>query len=77
MLLMFERGIRGGITQAIHTWEINTTRALRPVTSNTLTPTIFMDGQCPNDFQLVDLDGLTLNLMKFENWRNAKTKGTY
>ena len=67
MLLMFEQGIRGGITQAvrkyasakiINIWEIDSTQNLKAAIFSTWTQTIYMVGQCHNLFQLEDLNGL-------------------
>ena len=66
MLLMFERGIRGGITQGsidihqqiINMREISTILIKNPPTFNTSMPTIFMVGPCCNRFQLAISNGL-------------------
>ena len=52
VLLMFERGIRGGITQVVHRyasqiiniWEISMISIKNPATFNTSMPTISMVG---------------------------------
>ena len=68
MLLMFERGIRGGITQSVHRWaaannpymgsEYDKVNQLN--TYNTWMPTISMDGQCLNLYRLENFVGLSL-----------------
>ena len=85
MLLMFEREIRGGITQAVYCYAL----ANNPYMGDQYDPseessylqyldeTSCMDGRCHNCFQLEDLDGLTLSPMKFKNSQNVKTKVTY
>ena len=68
MLLMFERGIRGGITQSVHRWAIannpymgtNMTEVNQLNTSNTLMQTIYMVGRCHNHYLLESLNGLVL-----------------
>ena len=57
MLLMFERGIRGGITQSVHRWAAANNPYMSSEyyqlnTYNTWMPTISMDGQCLNLYQL-------------------------
>ena len=66
MLQMFERGIRGGITQAVRKYElaknkymgINSIPIRIPPIFSTQMQTICMVGQCHNLFQLEDLNGL-------------------
>ena len=68
MLLMFERGIRGGITQSVHRWaaannpymgsEYNKVNQLN--TYNIWMQTTYMGGQCLNHCQLGDFTGLSL-----------------
>ena len=66
MLLMFERGIRGEITQVVHRyalaiiniWEIFMIPIKNPATFNTSMPTISMVGQCLSHFQLANSNEL-------------------
>ena len=75
MLLMFERGIRGGITQSsidgrgpiILIWVLNLFPMRKPDIYNIQTQIIFMDGQCLNRFQRRVFNGLRSNPMKLEN----------
>ena len=75
MLLMFVRGIRGGITQSVHRWakannpymDLSLIPTKRSTFYNISTPMIFMDGRCLNRFQLEVLNGLRLNQVKFLN----------
>ena len=75
MLLMFERGIRGGIPNPsiywpgpiILIWVLNLIPMRKSITYNTSTPIIFMDGKCLNRFQREVLSGLKLNQVKLEN----------
>ena len=68
MLLMFERGIRGGITQSVHRWAkannayMGSEYAPRELGIYDIwMPTIYMVGQCPNHYLPEDSAGLTLN----------------
>ena len=75
MLLMFERGIRGEITQSVHRWAKANNPYMGPKFNSNekvnylhiSTPIIFMDGRCLNRSQLEVLNGLKLNLKKFLN----------
>ena len=71
MLLMFERGIRGGITQSVHRWAKannpymgytkHTPRVNQLDIYNIWMPKIYMVGQCLNHYLPEDSNGLTLN----------------
>ena len=76
MLLMFKRGIRGGITQSIHRWaKANNpymcseyiprepTRYLQYLDANNF----YMVGQCPNHYLPEDSAGLTFTPMRLAN----------
>ena len=66
MLLMFERGIRGGITQAVRKYASANNKYMGdrfdPKSESSylqyLEANIYMVGQCHNLFQLEDLNGL-------------------
>ena len=66
MLLMFERGIRGGITQSVYRYAEANNKYMgdkfhpekEPSYLKYLDVKIYMDGQCHNHFQPEDLDGL-------------------
>ena len=66
MLLMFERGIRGGITQAVRKYTLANNKYMGDRFNPNedaiyllyLMQTIYMVGQCHNLFQLEDLNGL-------------------
>ena len=60
MLLMFERGIRGGITQSIiiHIWVPSSSLINQLDIYNIWMPTIYMVGQCLNLYLPVDPNGL-------------------
>ena len=85
MLLMFERGIRGGITQSVKRWA----KANNPYMGSEFTlinqldiyniwmPTIYMVGQCLNLYLPVDSNGLISNQVKSENSRNANTRDIF
>ena len=73
MLLMFERGIRGGITQSVHRWAAANNPyiesmmiASQPNTFNTQMPTTYMIGQCLNCYQLVGSDGLNVKVIRID-----------
>ena len=75
MLLMFERGIRGGITQSVNRWA----KANNPYMGSEFHPnektnylqyldaTIFMDGQCLNHYLPEGSTGLISNQIKSQN----------
>ena len=71
MLLMFERGIRGGLPNpsidglrpTIPIWVQNMPLENQLGICNIWMPTIYMGGQCPNHYLPEDSAGLTLNLM--------------
>ena len=75
MLLMVERGIRGGITsqftdglrQTIPTWDQNITLMNQLGTYNIWMPTTYMDGQCLNHYLPEDSAGLTFTQMRLVN----------
>ena len=77
MLLMFERGIRGGITQSIHRWAeannpymgSNTPHTNQLDIYNIWMPTIYMVGQCPNHYLPEDSNGSTSNPTMLGNLR--------
>ena len=70
MLLMFERGIRGGITQSVHrwaaalptipTWVLSMIKVNELSTYNIWMQTAYMGGRCLNHCQLGDFTGLSL-----------------
>ena len=67
MLLMFERGIRGGITQSVHRYAAANNPYMEEYDSNKptnylqyLDANTYMDGQCLNHYQQVGLDGSTV-----------------
>ena len=68
MLLMFERGIRGGITQSVHRWAaannpymgLSTIKVNQLSTYNFWMQTAYMGGRCLNHCQLGDFTGLSL-----------------
>ena len=66
MLLMFERGIRGGITQSVHRWAaannpyMSIIKVNQLSTYNIWTQTTYMGGRCLNHCQLGDFTGLSL-----------------
>ena len=74
-LLMFERGIRGGITQSINRWA----KANNPYMGSEFDPDektnylqyldamIFMDGQRLNQYLPEDSNGSMLNQIKSQN----------
>ena len=82
MLLMFERGIRGGITQSVHRWA----KANNPYMGSEYTPcepTRYLQYLDANNLYgwamsqplpMEDSNGLTLNLMKLVNSRMSKIK---
>ena len=60
MLLMFEKGIRGGIIQAVHRYAKSNNKYMdnyNPKAPSSYMPTIFMDGQCLNSYLLEDSSG--------------------
>ena len=67
MLLMFERGIRGGITRAVHRYASANNKYMgdlydpikNPAIFNTSTPAISMVGPYLSHFQLANSNGLT------------------
>ena len=75
MLLMVERGIRGGITnqftdglrQTIPIWVQNTTLVSQIGTYNIWMQTTYMGWQCPNLYLQEDSTGLTFTQMRLKN----------
>ena len=70
MLLMFEEGTRGGISQAIHKYEKADNKYMKCYNKNALLSfiqyldeTTCMDGLCVKNFLLEDLNGLILKNM--------------
>ena len=83
MLLMFERGSRGGITQSVNRWANNPYMGSDFALINQLDiynfwmPTIYMDGQCLKLYLLEGSNGLKLNQIKLESLQNTSQRVTY